>query len=168
MKPRSIRPEAALLSVLRHRVAFYETDAMGIVHHANYVLLFERGRLEFLRRRGLPYKEMVERGFHMPVVELNLRYRKPAHFDDLLWVETRLGALSRVTVRFNYVISRPKLDPRENAELLAEGHILLACVDAKNRPRPLPEDVVQTVFAPELSPGEDLIPDSRADRAGNA
>src|SRR3954447_11243128 len=75
-----------------HRVCVAETDMMGIVHHANYVLLFERGRLEFLRRRGLPYKEMVERGFHMPVVELNLRYRKPAHFDDLLWLQTRLGA----------------------------------------------------------------------------
>jgi acyl-CoA thioester hydrolase len=152
-----------------HRVCVAETDMMGVVHHANYVTLFERGRLEYLRRRGLPYKEMVERGFHMPVVELNLRYRKPAHFDDLLWLQTRLGALSRVTVRFNYLISRPKLDPQQTAELLAEGHILLACVDAKNRPRPLPEDVVQTVFSPESSPGDDLIiPNSRADRAGNA
>ena len=89
---------------------------MGVVHHGNYVALFERGRLEYLRRRGLPYKKMVERGYHMPVVELNLRYRKPAHFDDLLCVETRLGALSRVTVRFNYVVSRPKLDPRDYLE----------------------------------------------------
>jgi acyl-CoA thioester hydrolase len=142
---------------------------MGIVHHANYVLLFERGRLEFLRRRGLPYKEMVERGYHMPVVELNVRYRKPAHFDDLLQVETRLGALSRVTVRFNYVIRRPKPDAREPAELLLEGHILLACVNEKNRPRPLPEDVVRTLFLPEISPSDELlIPGSRGDRAGSA
>jgi acyl-CoA thioester hydrolase len=152
-----------------HRVCVAETDMMGIVHHANYVGLFERGRLEYLRRRGLPYKEMVERGLHMPVVELNLRYRKPAHFDDLLRVETRLGALSRVTVRFNYLIERPQRDPQLSPELLAEGHILLACVDAKNRPRPLPEDVVQTVFLPELSQSDDLfIPGSRAGRAGNA
>lgn len=152
-----------------HRVCVAETDMMGIVHHANYVTLFERGRLEYLRRRGLPYKEMVERGYHMPVVELNLRYRKPAHFDDLLCVETRLGALSRVTVRFNYVVSRSQLDPQQSAELLAEGHILLACVDDKGRARPLPEDVVPTLFLPEISRSDDpVIPGSRADRAGNA
>src|SRR6185295_12792514 len=115
-----------------HRVCVAETDMMGIVHHANYVALFERGRLEYLRRRGLPYKEMVGRGLHMPVVELNLLYRKPAHFDDLLRVETRLGALSRVTVRFDYLIERPRSNAQQSAELLAEGHILLACVDAKN------------------------------------
>jgi acyl-CoA thioester hydrolase len=152
-----------------HRVSVADTDMMGIVHHANYVALFERGRLEYLRRRGLPYKDMVDRGLHMPVVELNVRYRKPAHFDDLLCVETRLGALSRVTVRFNYVVSRPQLALREPAELLLEGHILLACVDAKNRPRPLPEDIVRILFLPEVSQSDDLIiPGSRADRAGNA
>lgn len=156
------------------RVCVAETDMMGIVHHANYVAYFERGRLEYLRRRGLPYKEMVDRGYHMPVVELNLRYRKPAHFDDLLSVETRLGALTRVTVRFNYAVRRPKLAASEPPELLLEGHILLACVDAKNRPRPLPADVVSTLFLPELSQRDELaeppfvIPESRAGRAGNA
>lgn len=161
-----------------HRVSVADTDMMGIVHHANYVLLFERGRLEYLRRRGLPYKDMVDRGLHMPVVELNARYRKPANFDDLLCVETRLGALSRVTVRFNYVISRPvfggssrpgQLATSEPAERLLEGHILLACVDEKNRPRPLPEDIVRILYLPEVSQSDDLIiPGSRADRAGNA
>jgi acyl-CoA thioester hydrolase len=134
-----------------HRVSVADTDMMGIVHHANYVLLFERGRLEYLRRRGLPYKAMVDRGLHMPVVELNVRYRKPARFDDLLCVETRLGALSRVTVRFNYAIYRPQLAPSAPAELLLEGHILLACVDEKTRPKPLPEDIVQSLFLPEGS-----------------
>ncbi len=152
------------------RVCVAETDMMGIVHHANYIAYFERGRLEYLRRRALPYKEMVERGFHMPVVELNLRYRKPAYFDDLLSVQTRLGAVSRVTVRFNYTVTRPSLDnPRKAPELLLESYILLACVDEKNRPRPLPEDVVRTLFLPEISQDDDLvIPGSRAGRAGNA
>src|SRR5262245_25015030 len=134
--PRTI-PDHCLTQTT-HRVCVADTDMMGIVHHANYVALFERGRLEYLRRRGLPYKEMVERGYHMPVVELNVRYRKPAHFDDLLWVETRLGALSRVTVRFDYVVARPKLESDGATERLLDGHILLACVDEKNRPRPLP------------------------------
>ena len=99
-------------------------------------------------------------GLHMPVVELNVRYRKPAQFDDLLFVETRLGALSRVTVRFNYVITRPvygdnpspgQLATCEPGDLLLEGHILLACVDEKNRPKPLPEDIVRILFLPEVS-----------------
>jgi acyl-CoA thioester hydrolase len=131
------------------RVCVAETDMMGIVHHANYVTYFEKGRLEYLRRRGMPYKAVVDRGYHMPVVELNIRYRKPAYFDDLLSVETRLGALTRVTVRFNYAVSRPK--PGESPELLLEGHILLACVGENKRPRPLPEDVVSILFLPEIS-----------------
>jgi len=146
---------------------------MGIVHHANYVVYFERGRLEYMRRRGLSYKVMVERGYHMPVVELGIRYRKPAHFDDMLCIETRLGASSRVTVRFDYSIRRPHADPELAAsqapDLLLEGHILLACVDAAHRPRRLPEDIVSTLFLPESSPSDDLlIPGSRAGRADNA
>jgi acyl-CoA thioester hydrolase len=150
------------------RVGVAETDMMGIVHHANYVTYFERGRLEYMRRRGFPYKEMVGRGYHMPVVEANLRYRKPANFDDVLRIETRLGALSRVTVRFNYVVRRaPALGSAP--ELLVEGHIVLACVDDKGRPRPLPADILQALFVPELSQSDDLvIPGSPADRVGNA
>jgi acyl-CoA thioester hydrolase len=155
------------------RVGVADTDMMGIVHHANYVVYFERGRLEYMRCRGLSYRQMVERGYHMPVVELNVRYRKPAHFDDMLCVETRLGALSRVTVRFDYRISRSHRDPEVAAsqppDQLLDGHILLACVDAGHRPRRLPEDIVQTLFLPESSRSDDLlIPGSRADRAGNA
>jgi acyl-CoA thioester hydrolase len=140
---------------------------MGVVHHANYVTYFERGRLEYLRRRGMPYKDFVVRGYHMPVVDLSLHYKKPAHFDDLLSVETRLGAVSRVTVRFDYEVRRPLLDAPDRSELLVQGQIRLACVDAKTRPRPLPDDVMQLLFLPE-SPEEVVTLGSRADRAGSA
>jgi acyl-CoA thioester hydrolase len=160
-------------TVTRERVGVADTDMMGIVHHANYVVYFERGRLEYMRRRGLSYKDMVERGFHMPVVELGIRYRKPAQFDDLLCIETRLGASSRVTVRFDYSIKRSHADPALAAsqppDLLLDGHILLACVDAGHRPRRLPEDIVSTLFLPERSQGDDgIIPGSRAGRADSA
>lgn len=138
-------------TVTLHRVPVCETDMMGIVHHANYVTYCERGRLEFLRRRGLPYKEMVERGYHMPVVKLKLRYKRPAHFDDVLAIETRLGAVTRVTVRFNYVVRRKSAEPGASPEVLLDGYILLACINQRHRPRPLPEDVVQTLFLPESS-----------------
>ncbi|HTV20639.1 MAG TPA: thioesterase family protein [Polyangiaceae bacterium] len=132
------------------RVGVADTDLMGIVHHANYVEYFERGRLEYMRRRGLSYKQMVDRGLHMPVVELDIRYRKPAHFDDLLCVRTRLGALSRVTVRFDYSVTRvePAAGPPEQ---LIEGHVLLACIDTRHRPRGLPEDLVEVLFAQEVT-----------------
>jgi acyl-CoA thioester hydrolase len=146
-------------------VSVVETDMMGIVHHAHYVAMFERGRLEYLRRRGLPYKAMVQRGFHMPVVELNVRYRKPARFEDVLRVETRLGAFSRVTVRFDYTVCRVAPDAPQ-AELLLEASVLLACVDDRTRPRALPEDVLAGLLVPEQQPAPAaLTPGSPADPA---
>jgi acyl-CoA thioester hydrolase len=129
---------------------------MGIVHHGHYVDYFERGRLEYMRRRGVSYKEFVARGYHMPVIELNVSYRKPAYFDDLLSIETRLAALTRVTLRFDYVLRRAgsaDAGAEGSPDLLLEATVMLACVDARHRPRGLPEDVVQMLLAAEL-PGE--------------
>lgn len=138
-------------SELLQRVAVAETDMMGVVHHGSYIAYFERGRLEYMRRRALPYKQLVERGFHLPVVELNVRYKKPANFDDVLHVETRLGALTRVTVRFDYRVLRPRPEPAGSApELLLEAHVVLACIDGRGKPRPLPEDAVRVLLSPEL------------------
>jgi acyl-CoA thioester hydrolase len=139
-------------TITLQRVCVGETDMMGVVHHANYVSYCEKGRLEYLRRRGLPYKVLVERGLHMPVIDLHLRYRRPALFDDLLSVETRLGALTRVTARFDYQIRRADPDRALPAELLVEGQVLLACIGDKQRPRALPEDLADRLFMPE-NPG---------------
>jgi acyl-CoA thioester hydrolase len=140
---------AHCLTVTTRRVGVQETDMMGVVHHANYVTYLEVGRLAYMRQRALPYKEVVRRGFHLPVIELNLRYRRPARFDDLLSIQTRLGALTRVTVRFDYEIWRPAAEPEHAADLLVEGQVLLACIDDKHHPRALPQDMVATLFAAE-------------------
>src|SRR5262245_14508136 len=116
---------------------------MGIVHHATYLTYVEAGRVEYLRRRGADYRAMMERGFHMPVVEARLAYRRTARFDDELFVETRLGALTRVTVRFDYAVLR-------RGELLVEGHTLLACVDEGHKPRRIPAAIVHLLTAPEV------------------
>ncbi len=140
---------------------------MGIVHHANYVAYFEKGRLDYLRQRGLPYKEMIQRGLHMPVVEMHLHYMKPAHFDDLLRIETRFSGLSRVTVRFDYSIHQLGEGSDGAPQHLMDGQILLACVDDAGRPRGLPSDIVDTLFVPEASTrrasvsASDSLPDSR-------
>jgi acyl-CoA thioester hydrolase len=163
-------PDHCLTETLQ-RIGVAETDMMGIVHHANYVVYLEMGRLEYMRRRGFSYKALVERGYHMPVIELEMRYRKPAYFDDLLRVTTKLGALTRVTARFDYSVTcaRAQPEPEQPAsELLLEARVLLACVDAKKRPRQLPDDIVQALCLPEASRrGDRLTPDSPADRAGS-
>ena len=88
------------------RVRFFETDLMGIVHHAAYLTYVEAGRVEYLRARGLDYRKLAASGLHMPVVEAHLVYKRPAHFDDELTIETRLSALTRVTTFFEYRILR--------------------------------------------------------------
>ena len=124
------------------RVRFFETDLMGIVHHATYLTYVEAGRVEYLRARGADYRELVRRGFHMPVVEASLSYKRPSHFDDELVIETRLAALTRVTTRFEYRILRGE-------DLVATATTLLACIDAESKPRRIPEDVAALLVAPE-------------------
>lgn len=143
------------LTRLMLRVRFGETDLMGIVHHGSYVGYLEAGRIEYLRRRRFPYPMMIERGLHMPVVDIGLRYKRPARFDELIVVETRLGALTRVTVRFEYAIHLADTGERPTEQsLLSTGHTLLACVDDQNRPRPLPEDILELVLSAEAG-GDD-------------
>jgi acyl-CoA thioester hydrolase len=128
---------------LSMRVRFFETDLMGIVHHAAYLTYVEAGRVEYLRRRGADYRALTERGFHMPVVEAHLEYKRSSRFDDELVVETRLGATTRVTVRFDYSVFRGE-------DLIVQGHTLLACVDDDHKPRRIPEDVAAMLLSAEI------------------
>ncbi len=133
------------------RVRFGETDLMGIVHHATYLSYFEAGRVEYLRRRGIDYLGWAARGVHLPVIEAHARYRKTARFDECLVVETRLGELGRVKIRFDYRLLR-------GSELVAEGYTLLACVDERHAPTRIPEDVRAVLVEPETHPrAEDLV-----------
>ncbi len=113
-------------SVVRLRVRFYETDLMGIVHHGSYVGYLEIARVEWLRRRGVAYVSWAQRGMHMAVVDLALRYRAPARFDDEIDVEVVLGEWRAASIRFDYRLLRVG-----DGVLLAEGSTRLACVDDK-------------------------------------
>jgi acyl-CoA thioester hydrolase len=130
------------------RVRFGETDLMGIVHHASYLLYFEAARVEYMHRRGVEYLEWAKRGLHLPVVEARVRYKKTARFDERLIIEARLAALTRVTVRFEYRILRDA--PGE--EVVAEGHTLLACVGDDHAPRRLPREEEAVLLSPETHP----------------
>jgi acyl-CoA thioester hydrolase len=124
------------------RVRFFETDLMGIVHHAAYLTYFEAGRVDYLHKRGVRYDSWVTAGIHLPVVEANARYRRAAKFDDRLEVVTSLGAISRVTVRFDYRVQRGE-------ELLCEGFTLLACVGHDLAPKRFPEWVSSVLTGAE-------------------
>ena len=121
--PPALDPVAAR-SVVRVRVRFCETDLMGIVHHGSYPAYLEVARVEWLRRRGVAYATWAERGLHLAVAELNIRYRTPARFDDEIDVETTLGLLRAASTRFEYRLVRAG-----DGALIAEGATLLACVN---------------------------------------
>lgn len=131
-------------SVASMRVRFAETDLMGIVHHASYLLYFEAARVEWLRRRGVVYTDWAARGWHLPVVEANVRYVSPARFDDLLDVEAALTELRAVSMRFQYRIHR-------EGQLLAEGFTRLAAIDASHKLLRIPSEMRDV-----LSSGEQM------------
>jgi len=125
-----------LTSRMTLAVRFCETDLMGIVHHANYLTYLEAGRVDWLHRRGISYEIWTKRGIHLPVVEARLRYRKAARFDEILEIATTCLDLTRVTVKFGYVITRIA-----DCSRICEGETLLACVGADLAPKRFPEDI---------------------------
>ncbi len=116
------------------RVRFCETDMMGVVHHANYLVYCEAGRVDWLHKRGVSYGAWERLGLHLPVVEARVRYKQPARFEDELDIVTTLAEMSRVTVRFRYRVARGEL-------VLCEAETLLACVGHDLALRRMPEDV---------------------------
>ena len=130
------------------RVRFGETDLMGIVHHGSYVAYLEVARVEWLRRRGVTYADWAARGLHLPVVELALRYRAPARFDDELDVETTLAELRVASVRFEYRLVR--MSDGQPAELCAEGSTRLACIDDTHMIRRFTEDMLAVLASAEI------------------
>lgn len=102
--------------ITRIRVRYGDTDKSGAVYHGNYIIWFEGGRVEALRSVDMPYAEVEEAGIQLPVVELQVRYRKPALYDQLLEVRTTIGDLTRTRVRFEY-----QLMLSDDSSLLAEA-----------------------------------------------
>ena len=109
------------------RVTYGETDKMGYVYYGNYARYFEIGRTELLRTFNFSYKELEEQGVMMPVVSLNINYKQPALYDDLLRIRTYVKKLPGVKMEFNYETYN------ENHELLNSGSTILVFVSAETR-----------------------------------
>lgn len=117
------------------RVRYAETDQMGVVYYGNYLTWFEIGRIELCRQLGFEYKRMEsEDDSYIVVAEAYCRYKRPARFDDVLVIRTRLTESQRRTVRFGYEI----LDSKSN-EVVATGETLHVICDHLGRPKTLPE-----------------------------
>jgi acyl-CoA thioester hydrolase len=123
-------------SVSRLRVRYAETDQMGVAWHGSYFAWFEVGRTDLLRERGMTYRELEANDVHLPVIEATARYRRPARYDDLLEIRTRVTAHSGARVSFAYEIRCDGDD-----EPLATGTTEHASVDGNGRPRRLPAEV---------------------------
>ena len=126
--------------VLRTRYA--ETDQMGVVYYGNYPQYLELGRVEWLRSIGFTYKVMEEEGIMMPVVSLQIQYKKPALYDELITIRTKLKELPSTKIEFDYEILN------EKGELLSTANTVLVFVDAKTfRPVRCPEKVLKLIKA---------------------
>lgn len=99
------------------RVNFYDTDAMKVVHHANYIRWFEIGRVEYLRSIGITLNNLMEDGFVFPITEVSAKFHSPGYYDDDLLIETTATDLNKVKMAFDYKIIREK-----DGALLVTGH----------------------------------------------
>jgi acyl-CoA thioester hydrolase len=122
------------------RVRYAETDQMGIVYYANYLVWFEIGRVELLRSLGHAYSQLeIDHGLILPVVEATCRYRAPARYDDQILIETRPALLRGSVLKFAYIIWRKAPQEGEERKLLAEGETVHVVCDDKLNKKPLPE-----------------------------
>nr|WP_299344268.1 thioesterase family protein [Allomuricauda sp.] len=118
------------LNLHSFRVRYAETDQMGVVYHGNYAQYLEMGRVEWLRALGITYRSMEENGIMLPVISLQLHYKKSALYDDLLTVETQLKKTPKVKIEFDYKIYN------EKGELLVVANTVLAFMD-KSTQKPI-------------------------------
>jgi acyl-CoA thioester hydrolase len=118
-------------------VRYADTDQMGVVYYANYLVWFEVARTEWLRESGWSYREMEQAGISLPVIEAHCEYRHPARYDDEIEILTEATVLTPVRIRFDYQVRRTADDT-----LSATGHTVHAAVGAGGRPRRLPARVL--------------------------
>jgi len=118
--------------VTRLRVRYCECDPMGLAHHGSYAAWFEIGRTELFRLSGITYKDLEKQGLFLAIVKLEIRFKKPAFYDDLLEIRTSLLGSSRVKLTHHYEIWR-------DDEFLTSANTTLAAIDRHGRPQPLPD-----------------------------
>ena len=118
------------------RVRYGETDQMGVVYHAEYLVWCEIGRTEYIRAAGLSYAELERRGTLLAVADASLRYHAPARYDDRIRVETTLRSVGSRAITFDYAIFNV-----ESGAKLVTAHTMLVALDSEGRSVVIPQDV---------------------------
>lgn len=122
------------------RVRYAETDRMGLLHHAQYLVYFEQGRVELLRKRGFSYRELEDEGYLMVLKSIEVQYRSPARFDDELQLTTSIARATGVRIEHAYALRRAD-------ELLAEARTTLVCVNREGHPQRLHPRLINADYA---------------------
>lgn len=122
------------------RIYYEDTDCGGVVYYANVLKYFERARTEYLRDRGIEVAAYAAVGLLFLVSHVEIDYRAPARYNDLLSLESDVVDFTRTSLTFSHSLTRHRDD-----QLIAEGWVRLVCVDERGRPRRLPEELVQTI-----------------------
>lgn len=123
---------------LSFRVEYHDTDGQRRVHHANYPVYFERGRIEMLRDAGVDYRDLENEGIFLVVTEMHTRFYDAAEFDDILTLTTDLIEIRKVRLDHRYRVHRGET-------LIAEGESTIACITHQGRPARLPARLLQTM-----------------------
>jgi acyl-CoA thioester hydrolase len=123
------------------RVIFGDTDQMGVVYYGNYMRFFESARAHYWRSLGRSYQDLVNWGVAMPVVEAHCNYKRPAHYEDVLIVDTRVSELRAASLRFAYVVKRDDV-------ILAEGYTRHAIINNAGKPIALPDALKAMIPVP--------------------
>jgi len=118
------------------RVRYNETDAMGLLHHANYLVYFELGRTELFRQQGGNYRVLEESGLFFVVASATVQFKRPARYDDLLTLSTRIARQTAAKLQHEYQLSR-------DGELLCTGETVIACVNGDGAVQRIPEDLIE-------------------------
>jgi acyl-CoA thioester hydrolase len=118
------------------RVSYADTDRMGVVYYANHLVLFERGRTEFMRELGIRYRELEERNVFLPVMDAHVTYLAPAQYDDVIKIHTSISELGRASMTFNYVLINA-----DSGKKMAHGYTKHPFVNRSWKPIPVPPEV---------------------------
>ncbi len=129
---------AGVVSAIEHRVNYSETDQMGFVYHANYLIWLDMARTEHMRATGLTYRELEAQGVYLAVTDLRVRYRRPARYDDLLRIRCWVREIVSRRVSFGYAVERAA-----SGELLATAETALIALDRRHSLTRIPEHVCE-------------------------
>lgn len=132
--------EETTRAALEFRVRYAETDQMGVVYHANYLVWCEMGRTELIRLRGASYAQLEREGIFLAVADLSVRYHAPARYDDMVRVEAWVEEVRSRTVTFSYQVSR--VAEGSAPVRLATARTTLVALDHDSRPRTLPAELI--------------------------